>query len=128
MNDIENSFVKHFIVKEKQDRLIYELNSKKRQYGLCRLCHNTESLLITEKIVLSGKLFHDDIIEVTGKINIDCYIIAYNAELDRKICKFTDALELVLGNGMPAVIISEKTAVIETEQCSGTPIRYVMSR
>ena len=128
MNDIENIFVKHFIVKEKQDRLIYELNGKKRQYGLGRLCHNAESLLITEKIVLSGKLFYDDIIEVTGQINTDCYIIAYNAELDRKICKFTDALELVLGNGMPAVIISEKMVVIETEQCFGTPIRYVMSR
>ena len=54
-----------------------------------------------------------------------CYIIAYQKELDKKYVSFEDALGLVLGNGMAAIIICNDFAVIETEQYSGTPFRYI---
>ncbi|MDE7365448.1 MAG: hypothetical protein K2N27_11345, partial [Ruminococcus sp.] len=108
---------------------LFELNGKKRKNGIGRFSHNASDLLKSESIVASGNnLFQDEIIKLTEKFNTfgKCYVIAYNEELDKKVLTFREALELVLGNGMPAVIISNKIAVIETEQCYSTPIRYIV--
>lgn len=47
-------------------------------------------------------------------------------ELDKRYVSFEDALGPVLGNGMAAIIICNDFAVIETEQYSGTPFRYIL--
>ena len=129
MEEAEKSFVKRFIKKEKQDRLLFELSGKKRQHGIERFCHNAEDMIETERIVYSGNsLFPDEILKITKQYKVpeSCYIIAYQKELDKKYVSFEDALGLVLGNGMAAIIICNDFAVIETEQYSGTPFRYIL--
>lgn len=42
------------------------------------------------------------------------------------VCKLDQALELVLENGMAAIIVSNNTAIVETEQYKGTPLRYIL--
>lgn len=129
MEEAEKSFVKRFIKKEKQDRLLFELSGKKRQHGIERFCHNAEDMVDTERIVYSGNsLFPDEILKITKQYKVpeSCYIIAYQKELDKKYVSFEDALGLVLGNGMAAIIICNDFAVIETEQYSGTPFRYIL--
>ena len=129
MEEAEKSFVKRFIKKEKQDRLLFELSGKKRQHGIERFCHNAEDMIDTERIVYSGNsLFPDEILKITKQYKVpeSCYIIAYQKELDKKYVSFEDALSLVLGNGMAAIIICNDLAVIETEQYSGTPFRYIL--
>lgn len=129
MEEAEKSFVKKFIKKEKQDRLLFELSGKKRQYGIERFCHNAEDMIDTERIVYSGNnLLPDEILKITKQYKVpeSCYIIAYQKELDKKYVSFEDALGLVLGNGMAAIIICNDFAVIETEQYSGTPFRYIL--
>ena len=129
MEEAEKSFVKRFIKKEKQDRLLFELSGKKRQHGIERFCHNAEDMIDTERIVYSGNsLFLDEILKITKQYKVpeSCYIIAYQKELDKKYVSFEDALGLVLGNGMAAIIICNDFAVIETEQYSGTPFRYIL--
>lgn len=129
MEEAEKSFVKKFIKKEKQDRLLFELSGKKRQHGIERFCHNAEDMIDTERIVYSGNsLFPDEILKITKQYKVpeSCYIIAYQKELDKKYVSFEDALGLVLGNGMAAIIICNDFAVIETEQYSGTPFRYIL--
>ena len=129
MEEAEKSFVKRFIKKEKQDRLLFELSGKKRQHGIERFCHNAEDMIDTERIVYSGNsLFPDEILKITKQYKVpeSCYIIAYQKELDKKYVSFEDALSLVLGNGMAAIIICNDFAVIETEQYSGTPFRYIL--
>ena len=129
MEEAEKSFVKRFIKKEKQDRLLFELSGKKRQLGIERFCHNAEDMIDTERIVYSGNsLFPDEILKITKQYKVpeSCYIIAYQKELDKKYVSFEDALGLVLGNGMAAIIICNDFAVIETEQYSGTPFRYIL--
>ena len=121
MEEAEKSFVKRFIKKEKQDRLLFELSGKKRQHGIERFCHNAEDMIDTERIVYSGNsLFPDEILKITKQYKVpeSCYIIAYQKELDKKYVSFEDALGLVLGNGMAAIIICNDFAVIETEQYS----------
>lgn len=129
MEEAEKSFVKKFIKKEKQDRLLFELSGKKRQHGIERFCHNAEDMIDTERIAYSGNnLLPDEILKITKqyKVSESCYIIAYQKELDKKYVSFEDALGLVLGNGMAAIIICNDFAVIETEQYSGTPFRYIL--
>lgn len=129
IEEIEKSFVKRFIKKTKQDRLLFELSGKKRQHGIERFCHNTEDLIDTERIAYSGNnLFLDEILRIIKQYKVpeSCYIIACQKELDKKHVSFEDALGLVLGNGMAAIIICNDFAVIETEQYSGTPFRYIL--
>ena len=129
MEEAEKSFVKRFIKKEKQDRLLFELSGKKRQHGIERFCHNAKDMIDTERIVYSGNnLLPDEILKITKQYKVPelCYIIAYQKELDKKYVSFEDALGLVLGNGMAAIIICNDFAVIETEQYSGTPFRYIL--
>lgn len=129
MEEAEKSFVKRFIKKKKQDRLLFELSGKKRQHGIERFCHNAEDMIDTERIVYSGNsLFPDEILKITKQYKVpeSCYIIAYQKELDKKYVSFEDALGLVLGNGMAAIIICNDFAVIETEQYFGTPFRYIL--
>ena len=131
IEEIEKSFVKRFIKKTKQDRLLFELIGKKRQHGIERFCHNTEDLIDTERIAYSGNnLFLDEILRIIKQYKVpeSCYIIACQKELDKKHVSFEDALGLVLGNGMAAIIICNDFAVIETEQYSGTPFRYILHR
>ena len=45
---------------------------------------------------------------------------------NKRYVSFEDALGPVLGNGMAAIIICNDFAVIETEQYSGTPFRYIL--
>ena len=131
IEEIEKSFVKRFIKKTKQDRLLFELSGKNRQHGIERFCHNTEDLIDTERIAYSGNnLFLDEILRIIKQYKVpeSCYIIACQKELDKKHVSFEDALGLVLGNGMAAIIICNDFAVIETEQYSGTPFRYILHR
>ena len=131
IEEIEKSFVKRFIKKTKQDRLLFELSGKKRQHGIERFCHNTEDLIDTERIAYSGNnLFLDETLRIIKQYKVpeSCYIIACQKELDKKHVSFEDALGLVLGNGMAAIIICNDFAVIETEQYSGTPFRYILHR
>ncbi len=129
VEEIEKSFVERFIKKAKQDRLLFELSGKKRQNGIGRFCRNIEDIINTERIAYSGNsLFSDEILKISKqyKVTEPCYIIAYNKELDKKRISLVEALNLVLGNGMAALIICDDFVIIETEQCFGTPYRYVL--
>lgn len=128
-NEIEKKFVQQFVIKSKRHRLLYELSGKKRQNGIRRFCHNTNDLLLNEKIISCGnQLFYYELIKIAQDNSASglWYIIAYNKDIDRKSCELGDALNLVLGNGMAAIIISDTMAIVETEQCTGTPLRYIL--
>lgn len=128
-NVIEEKFVRQFIVKNRRDRLLFELNGKKRLDGIGRFCHNADDLLQKEKILASGNdLYYDEIVRTVGKFHVSkqWYIMAYDEMMDKRFCSLDDALDLVLGNGMAAIIVSGNVAIVETEQCLGTPMRYIL--
>ena len=60
LDEIEKSFIECFVVKSKQDRLLFELGGKKRRDGVRRFCHNAEDILKPEKIMVrfSTKVFN----------------------------------------------------------------------
>ena len=97
--DIEKRFIETFIVNNKKDRLLFELSGKQRRSGIARFSHDAQDLIKPERILYRGTDLFSDRIE---------------------------ALDVVLGNGMPAIIICDKLVIIETEQCFGTPMRYIL--
>ncbi|MDE6566584.1 MAG: hypothetical protein K2K70_02485 [Lachnospiraceae bacterium] len=130
-SDLEKDFLYRFIIKEKRKRLLYELSGKKRIDGISRFCHCAADLICKDTIIRSGNdLFLPEILRISEKYvsGKQAYIIAYNEELDRMTCDIQTALDLVLGNGMAAVILLDTVAIIETEQCIGTPYRYLLYR
>lgn len=130
MNTFEQKFIGGCIVKRMQERLLFELNGKKRKDGIGRFSHNADDLILPEKIILKGSnISKEDIISDIGssRLSEQCYIIAFDPTIDKMECTVSKALELVLGNGMPAIIITDSFAVVETEQCFGTPLRYIVS-
>ena len=128
MNDLEQTFITKCVIKEKQERLLFELNGKKRHDGIGRFSHSTDELIKPNRILLKAPASQEEILSVIGKPVANCRIIAYNESLDKKECTFDEALDMVLGNGMPAIIIADSFAVIETEQCYGTPMRYIVEK
>ncbi|MBQ8687398.1 MAG: hypothetical protein IJ512_02465 [Ruminococcus sp.] len=126
---IEENFVEKFVVKSRRDRLLFELCGKKRANGIGRFCHNADEMLLQEKIIEFGNhLHHDEIIKIIEQYAVPerWHIIAFNKSIDGMSCKLSEALDLVLGNGMAAIIVSDTMAIVESEQCTGTPARYIL--
>ncbi len=128
METLEQIFVNKCIIKEKRERLIYELDGKKRRDGISRFCHDTEKMLVPERIVLAKPASESELMQMLTEKELAglCSVMAYDTKLDGRRCTVREALEAVLGNGMAAVIMTDSFAVIETEQCYGTPVRYVV--
>lgn len=127
--ETEKRFIETFIVKNKKDRLLFELSGKKRRCGIGRFSHEAQNLIKPERILCCGTdLYLDKITDIAKKHGVQglCCIIAYDQDIDKKCCGLSEALGLVLGNGMPAIIICDKLVIIETEQCFGTPMRYIL--
>ncbi|MBR4224945.1 MAG: hypothetical protein IKR73_09055 [Oscillospiraceae bacterium] len=126
-DDTERAFVERCIVNDRQDRLLFELGGRQRQRGIGRFCHDAEDLIRPDRVLSSGKLSREDIMALVKAhdVSVPCHIIAYDKALDKRVCTLEEALDMVLGNGMAAVILCGDIAVIETEQCFGTPMRYI---
>lgn len=129
-SEYENTFIDQFIVKERRERLRYELNGKKRRDALSRFCHDSENLLMMNRVIYSGNDISQNALIKLAEENCKgklCYIMAYNNDIDGIVCGFEEAVEKVVGNGMAAIIIADGFAVVETEQCFGSAQKYVLS-
>ena len=124
---IEESFVNSYIIKSKRERLLYELCGKKRRDGIDRFSHNTDTLLIESKIKLKGQHISKDLQDIVTKSKCHkCYVISYFEELDGKEFNKDEALNRILGCGMPSIVISDDFAIIQTEQEQGPAIKYLL--
>lgn len=125
--DKEKIFVQNFIVKNKKDRLIFELSDKKRQEGIGRFCHNTEDLLIQKKIIAkSDNMILENAEKTVHRLTSEksAYIMAYNPKLGGISCELHKALEMAFWGGMPSIIIIKDIAFIKAEQSLGSPQIY----
>jgi hypothetical protein len=126
--DIEAEFVKTFIQKRLQERIIWELASeKKRRHAILRFSHYTDEIVKHQYILKkSNKL---NIIQLLHELTAEasCYVIAADKhELDGQQMTLDTAVQRCF-DGWPAImIISKKLAVIETEAVFGTADKYIL--
>lgn len=129
-SEYEKKFVTKFIIKNKRQRIEYELtNIKKRKNAISRFCHNSLSYIDESKIVYSGNSI--TIHELNKLMNEytkekQCYLISWNSDIDGDFLEREMALNAIIGGGMASIMVFENLIVIETEQELGAAIKYVL--
>lgn len=127
--EIEESFVKRYIVRNRQERLLYELgNKKKRIDGIARFCHGTPELIKESTIVYSGNdISFGELKELIDNSNeMSFYVISYYESLDAKFISSDSVLSEIIGRGMASIAIFNHFVIIETEQVQGPAMKYVL--
>lgn len=128
--EYENIFTEQFIVRERRERIRFELGGKKRRDALSKFCHDSENLLMMNRVIYSGNDISQSALIKLAEENCKsklCYIMAYNNDIDGIVCGIEEAVDKAVGNGMAAIIILDGFAIVETEQCFGNAQKYVLS-
>ena len=126
---IEENFVNCYIIKNKRERLLFELWGKKRRDGIGRFSHCADNLIDDSKIRFRGQDISNDLREIVAATNTDkCYVISWYEELDGKEFNKDDVLDFLLGCGMPSIAIFDDFVIIETEQEQGPAIKYFLQK
>lgn len=114
----EESFVKNFIIKDKRERLLYELNNpKKRDNAIQRI----PNLLEKKYEIPVNSKNSDEILIIANqyvKSNTECYIIS-DTVLDGAKVPFKEAFEHMLNSYMVCVVISADTVLLKDEYVIG---------
>lgn len=119
---IETNFIKKCVKKEYQERLIFEILSKKhREKAIYKFAHNAHCILnkTCKKISL------DDLRCSLSKFdnNVECYLIL-NSTNEGTIIPLQRAFKLLLDSRLCAILIIDNTIIIK-EECEGTPTFYL---
>lgn len=134
--EIEEIIVKSFFTKRIQDRILFELFSKKdkRHDALSRLCHNYRTTLRKEYMIEIPKPNSDykEIAKLLKRHGAGdtCYAISWSEIIDGKELPLLTALEEVVGMGMPSIIscIPNKVGYFQAEQEVLPPPRFILKR
>ena len=115
MQEIEERFVKNYIDKKYQERLLYELNSlKKRADALSRFSHGVEAILkksVEQKVITN--------IDNLPNKQQAVYIISWD-EKNGTTMPFDEAVRYLQSAYMAVILIGEAFSIVkeETEQGS----------
>ena len=118
---IEKEFVKSYIDKNYQERLLYELgSSKKRVNALSRFSHNAETILkqsVSKRIITSLGDFQEK--------DQTVYIISWD-EKDGTTMSLSDAIRYLESSYMSAILIGSSFSLIKEETETGKPKTFYL--
>lgn len=130
-NHVEEVIVKNFFIKNRQNRIMYELSSpKKRIDAVWRLSsyHNILDVNFMIEIPKPNSNYMDifKLLKNYGA-NDTAYVISFNSEFDGKHVDLECALKAHVGYGVPSLIscIPDKLLYYEGEQSYGPPPRLI---
>ena len=123
--EIECEFINKFIVKDKRERLLFEL-AKKRGMAINRFCHGLEEILDKRKIIFAGEKL--DVSEVYAEMRKrqngkTCYVIA---ESDGEIVDLEKGINMCYNWAGGAVLIAGNVAFFKEEVEYGSPMKYIL--
>ena len=126
---LEEEFVRAYIVKNRRERLLFELHGPKRQDAVGRFCHCADDLLIESRIRAKGQYILKDIeARLLASAAQTCYVISYSPGIDGKALRKQEVLDEIIGRGMASIAIFDDFVIIETEQVQGPAIKYVLEK
>ena len=121
--NIEVDFVKKYIKKDFQDRLIFELQSKKhRERAIDRFSHFSQKIL-NNCFKCCNMLQIQELVCEKYDVKEKCYIISGD-ENDGKILFLHDAVKSCQDSYTAMILISEKFVLVK-EELEKTPIFYL---
>ena len=118
--EIEESFIRKYIKKQRRDRIYYELtNTKKRKDAIGRFCHNAEDFLDRRKITYQGTDMAEGIELINRFSEKECYTISWDDEIDGGVYPALEAIDKINAVGMASIAIFENFCIVKTEQEQG---------
>lgn len=112
MNYVQEFFVSRYIISSKQDRLLYEINSKKKKENFINhFCYDTLSFIISDKIVFRGNVY-DSFNFIKNENNF--FVISYDY-IDGKKMEKADLFKYMENESLAVVAISDSCAIIKEE-------------
>jgi hypothetical protein len=133
MNQIEihTNFINKFILKEKRERVSFELNNvKKRNLFINKLNHKSFEFIDSKKLIEISKS-DSEFYRVKEKLGVEdnelSLIISNYDQVDNKQMSFREAFEFCNGLGLATliIIISKNKIYLQTEQEIGAPNKYL---
>lgn len=124
-SELEKKIINALVIKQKAERVLYELSSKKRRECIWKF----KSDLFTPEYRINADLSKAQILNMLcdNGAGEDCYVLSIDEEIDGKEMKLSEALDEVFGRG-PALLscIHGKLAYFECEQERGAPERLII--
>lgn len=125
---LERYFINNFIIKNKQERLIYELsNKKKRQFAISRFSHNAQEYIKS-----------DTILSVGTDIEIEMILKFFNSEKslsegyligtshDGEHVELLKGINLCLQEFGASIFITKIYVLLKEETEVGSPNKYLL--
>ena len=125
----ETLFVKTYIRKNRQERILFELTTPARRYdGLSRFSHQAEELINPARISMEGEdLNHrSEFTAFVRKHNEICRILSPDPFLDQKQLPLEEAVSMAGMGTDAALIIGNGFAVVFTEAEKGGRNKYLL--
>ena len=126
----EERFVRSFVRKTRQDRLLHELTSPKKRYsGISRFCHNSGDLLDSRKIRMEG----EDLDRSAEFLNFvrdheeSCFLMSPDSFVDGQWLPFAEAVEQAVSCLDAVIIIGSDFAVVFGEPMKGGRGKYLLT-
>lgn len=121
---IEIDFVKKHIKKEYQERIIFELQSKKnREKAISRFSHSSDMILKDQFVKCTMAELQNHLADSCG-VKEECYMISGDT-LDGHTLPLHDAVEYCQASHMAVILISSKFAVVKEEFEGGQPQVFI---
>lgn len=125
----EERFVKTFIRKNRQDRLLFELTRPDRRYdGLDRFCHGTDDLINKSKVIFSGTNLNKDpeFVRFVKKHNEICHLMSPDSNFDDCDMLLSEALSELFYCMDASIILGKNFAIITAEADKKGTMQYVL--
>ncbi|MDO4415473.1 MAG: hypothetical protein Q4C20_10350 [Erysipelotrichaceae bacterium] len=123
------SFVRTYIIREKQERLLHELNHPaKRPRAIDRFSHTSSLLLKPSKIIMKDEnLSHlTEFRQFMKQHDTDCLILSADSFLNEKTMRFSEAVQYASASGECAVIIGDTFACVYGEYTPNGRDEYLL--
>ena len=132
MNPIEEAFVSNFVQKSRRERASFELGSEsQRGRFLNRLCHDFAGVFDARH--LQPLVAPEDSVSLQKRLRSlgakkTCHVISCNEAVDGKEIPVGDAIQAIMGYGLPSILICapDSLAYFEAEQVRGPPPRFLL--
>lgn len=126
----EERFVRSFIKKSRQERLLFELTSPKKRYsGISRFCHNSVDLLDPRKIRMEGEDLDRsaEFLSFVREHKESCFMMSPDSFIDGQWLPFAEAVEQAVLCPDAAVIIGSDFALVLGEPVKGGRGKYLLT-
>ena len=126
---IEEKFVKTFIRKSRQERLLYELSTPEKRYrGISRFCHQAREFIDPDKILLQGSNLENDkdFIKFVEKHDENCLVLSPEFYMDERFMYLKDAVKQATVSLDAILIIADSFAIVFSEPEKGGREKYLL--